>query len=80
MICRAARTCSALLVASRPGPAHSEFLQPDAHIAAHRGGLRGDRQLIAPGPEHRPFVVLAKQPVGGPPHVQHVLRMRADTA
>ena len=80
MIWRTARTCSALLVASLPGAGPQRVLEPDAHVAAHRGGLRGDGELIAPGAEHRPFVCLAEQPVGGALHVHHVLGMRADAA
>ena len=80
MIWRAARTCSALLVASLPGPDQSEVLEPDADVAAHRGGHRGDGELIAAGAEHRPSVLLAEQTVGGALHMHDVLGMRADPA
>ena len=80
MIWRAARTCSALLVASLPGPRPERVLKPDADIAAHRGGLRGDGELIAAGAEHRPSVLLAEQTVGGALHMHDVLGMRTDPA
>ena len=55
-------------------------LEPDAHVAAHRRRLRGDRQLVAAGAEHAPAVLVAEEPVGRALHVHDVLGMRADAA
>ena len=81
MIWRALVTCAALIFASWPATDPERILKTDAHVAAHRGRHGGDRHLVAAGAQHRPAIVLApEQPVGGAPHVDHVLRMRADAA
>jgi hypothetical protein len=63
---------------ARPDP--ERVLEPDAHVAAHRRRLRRHAHLRAAGAQHRPAVVLAEEAVGGAPHVQDVLGMRADAA
>ena len=55
-------------------------LEPDAHVAAHRGRHRSDRQLVAAGAEHAPAVLVAEQAVGRALHVRDVVGMRADAA
>src|SRR6516164_9388806 len=55
-------------------------LKPDADIATDRGGHRCDGKLVATGAEHRPFVLIAEQTIGGALHVHDVLGVRADPA
>src|SRR5689334_8819076 len=62
-------------------PAEPEaVLEPNADVPAHRSRLRRNRHLAAAGAQNRPPVVVAEEPVGGALHMQHLLRMRADTA
>src|SRR5947209_211460 len=37
------------------------ILQADANVAAHGGGHRGDRELIAAGAENRPAILVSEQ-------------------
>ena len=81
MIWRALVTCCGVRLGELAGADPERVLQPDAHIAAHRGRHRGDLHLVAPRAEHGPVIILAaEQPVGGAAHVDHVFRMRADAA
>src|SRR5688500_6747738 len=67
--------CIAAGEPARPGP--QRILEPDAHIATHRGSLGGDAELRRAGAENRPAILIPEQPVGRALHVHHVLRMRA---
>ena len=80
MIWRTRLTCTALLVASRPGAVPQGVLQPDAHVPAHRRRHGRNVHLVAAGAEHRPAVLVAEQPVGGALHVHDVLGMVTDAA
>src|SRR5579875_911997 len=56
------------------------IFQPHAHVRAHCGGHRRNRQLVAPRAEHRPAVLIAEQAVRRSFHMHHIFRMRADAA
>src|ERR1700733_15604950 len=62
------------------GARPKRILKPDANVAAHRGGHRGDGELIAAGSEHRPSVLRAEETVRRPLHMHDVLVQRADPA
>src|SRR5262249_51994313 len=53
-------------------------LEPDPNVATEHSRLDGNEHLVATGPDHRPLVGVAKQPIRCALHVQHVLGMRTD--
>src|SRR6185437_3585001 len=56
------------------------ILEADADVAAHHGSHRHEGQLMAPGGEHRPGVLIAEQLVGDPLHMGEVFGVGADAA
>src|SRR4051812_28293703 len=54
-------------------------LEANADIASHQCGLRGNVHLVPTCSEHRPVVLITKEPIGGTLHVQDILWMRADS-
>src|SRR5216684_5296750 len=55
-------------------------LEPDANIAAHHRGHRHEGQLMPPGRQHRPSILLAEQLVGDALHMRKVLGIGPDAA
>src|SRR5260221_12232428 len=56
------------------------ILKPDADAAAHHGRHGDERQLMPPGGEDRPVILVAEKLVGDALHVRDVLGIGADAA
>src|SRR3546814_11116418 len=65
---------------------HLPLVQPQAvlesvtHMATHRGRLRGNFHLTGSCRENRPAILILEQSVGSALHMEHLFRVRADTA
>src|SRR3546814_7952232 len=55
-------------------------LESDTHMATHRGRLRGNFHLTGSCRENRPAILILEQSVGSALHMEHLFRVRADTA
>src|SRR3546814_18182902 len=49
-------------------------------MATHRGRLRGNFHLTGSCRENRPAILILEQSVGSALHMEHLFRVRADTA
>ena len=80
MIWRARCTCSALDVASRPGPAQSESSRPTRMLPPIAADIAATGSWCRPAPSTDQTYDFAEQPVRRALHVHDVLGMRADAA
>jgi hypothetical protein len=72
------RTLRGIALREIAGTVPLRILEADANLAADRRRNRRDEDLVATRTQNRPDVVVPEQPVGGAPHVHHVLGMRPD--
>src|SRR6185503_17459171 len=62
------------------GAGPERVFHANADVAAHGSRHGRNRELIAPGAQHGPVILVAEQAVGRAFHVRHILRVRADAA